>query len=132
MKSQTILLPILTLLLSTSALAQEADTELEPKEHWKCHDWAAKRREPGEHPVLFEVKQYVNYVGEVLISGNSQAAMFKFQGLDRRWNWGLDEDGGYLFSITIKPNGEARYYDFSSVDPGKTKSPNELYFCRMQ
>ena len=55
-------------------------------------------------------------------------AQFRIDGLDRRWNFGLDE-GSYEFAIVIEPNGNGSYYDFSAVSSGERTGPKQLYSC---
>lgn len=56
-------------------------------------------------------------------------ARFGIAGLNRRWDFSLDEDGTYDFAIVIEPNGDGSYYDFSRVAAGESTSPSQLYSC---
>ena len=56
-------------------------------------------------------------------------ATYKMDGLEKRWNWGLDrETFSYDYAITLSPDKTAAYYDFTTSTDGRAKS-SAIYKC---
>ena len=58
----------------------------------------------------------------------AKAAQFYIAGVDRRWNWCL-EDGVYLCTFIIDPKGWGRYVNFRGVPVGKKIKPSGVFKC---
>ncbi|MDE0511036.1 MAG: hypothetical protein OXI88_04560 [Gammaproteobacteria bacterium] len=73
------------------------------------------------------------HFGEIQVANTApQTALFRMKGLNRRWDFGLNEDdGGYNYAFIIKPDGAGVYYDFSSITPGKTTKGSQAYQCEL-
>lgn len=50
----------------------------------------------------------------IIFNGEYVGTSYNLSGLDKRWNWGLDEDKNYDYSIIMSPNNIARFYNFQS------------------
>ena len=60
--------------------------------------------------------------GEVAVSGLTRSARFQVNGLELRWDFGLDDDGNFEYAFVIQPDRTGLYYDFSRSRDG-TASP---------
>ena len=77
--------------------------------------------------ILEELSKMAERTGEIAVAGTTHMTSFKVQGVNRRWNWSLDEEkGGYQDTLIIKPNGDADYYDFRGTE--RTK-PSVFFKC---
>ena len=66
--------------------------------------------------------------GSIDVAGVTHSTHFRVAGFERRWNFGSDnDDSGFGYSLIIKPDGTAGYYDFTSSD---TADPDMLLTCR--
>lgn len=67
----------------------------------------------------------------VEVAGTINPTLFRLVGLERRWDWGDDGDGGYPYAVTIETDGTGQYYDFSTVmadaDGGYRTKPSALF-----
>ena len=108
--------------------AKPKPDNFEPDEQWAC----------GGH-VSFLLDDDVSVtlaadvdarVGTVEIANSAVAATytrFEVDGLDRRWDWCVDEDGEFLCAFIIGPKGDGGYYKF---DPDEEKAkPSDLFAC---
>ncbi len=76
-------------------------------------------------------------MGRIKFAGETFVTDFLLQGLDRRWNWGQDSRRNYDYSIILRSNNRAGYYDFS-VDKsfpqklldGDRVSPRQMFECK--
>ena len=81
-----------------------------------------------------EVRFQVGYFKEGDIIGfilygtgtTGESAFFSRNGLDLRWDWGLDTEGSFKYSFVIQPDGTGLYYDFSTSKDGNAK-PRGIY-----
>ena len=69
-------------------------------------------------------------VGRVSVAGTSHVAGFSVNGLNLRWNFGDDAEGGYDYSFIIRPDGTGLYYDFSH-STGGTANASQTYKCEV-
>ena len=53
---------------------------------------------------------------------------FGIDGLEKRWNWCLDNNETYRCSFTIDVEGNGKYYKF--LNDENTAKPTEIYQCR--
>ena len=86
--------------------------------------------------VRFQVGYFLeNGIGFVLYGNGTvgEEAYFSRQGLDLRWDWGIDynTDGpkGFRYSFVMEPDGTGLYYDFSTSTDGTAK-PRGIYKVR--
>ena len=74
-----------------------------------------------------------NGTGTVSFDNVVEPTMFQIEGIERRWNWCLGDDGGFDCSFLISPNGRARYYNFAVSEPdpdGMSRAkPTDLFKC---
>lgn len=66
--------------------------------------------------------------GEVQFDGMTYPARFRFAGIKRRWDFGLDLGRlTHLYAITIRPDGIGHYFDFSTADTGES---SQTFMCQ--
>ncbi len=105
-------------------------TESEPGEFdtWKCEDYVARSG------VIVELGKLnaSSETGFILFDGTNAGALasYRRQGLDHRWNWGLNSEESYDFSIIVRTDGTGLYYDFTAVDPGENITARDVFYCR--
>ena len=56
-------------------------------------------------------------------------ADYRLDGLNKRWDFGLQPNNRYSFAIVLEPDLSARYYDFSLSDDGTAKA-SQTYRCK--
>jgi len=89
---------------------------------WYCSEFLMEEK-------LFEVG-YFSINGEncgFILYDNSdsgEVAYYSRKGLNHRWDWPL-ENGTY--SLWIKPDGTALYYDFEGVPAGQSTRASDVY-----
>lgn len=97
------------------ALAAESDKVI-----WSC------KQPYGKENILWlvewEDKSYIKVFDERI------PAKYTMDGLQKRWNWELDEDFTYTYAITLAPDRYASYYDFSTSKDGTAKA-SDKYKC---
>ena len=62
--------------------------------------------------------------GEVIAAGETQQTAFHVAGINRRWDWGLQPEGGYQYALIITPDGTGKYFDFG-IEP--TAKPSDIF-----
>lgn len=67
--------------------------------------------------------------GDIDVAGINHKGFYRVDGFDRRWNFGLNEDGSFDYSFFIDPKGFGRYSNFSSVEAGETVMPSQFFHC---
>ena len=100
-------------------------------ERWGCGDHVYGCRSGG-CPV--KLKAYFDTgVGTVEVAGTVNATLFDVVGLERRWDWGDDGDGGSAYAIVLTADGTAQYYNFSKVMPdadgARRTKPSDFFRC---
>lgn len=100
-----------------------AAERLESLEVWRCFDETSFNRTD----VLLMLRRLENG-GEVSVAGATYSTLFEVRGLDRRWDFGLDDDGTFDYMFRIEPDGTGLYYDFSRSTDGTAK-PSQTYQC---
>ena len=109
------LLTALSITLLGSAYAAE-------EEGWDCSNPGSSKttlkliRAGDDSRIIFDVREI--------------PARYKDQGLDRRWDFGLDDDGSYDYAVVLQPSNVAGYIDFSGVDPGDRKDARQTFNCK--
>lgn len=61
----------------------------------------------------------------VSVASMDYPAFYSVKGINRRWDFGND----FNFSITLKPDGNGAYYDFSDIEAGESTSPEQTFRC---
>ncbi|MYE01845.1 MAG: hypothetical protein F4Y03_11315 [Alphaproteobacteria bacterium] len=67
--------------------------------------------------------------GTVRAAGVTHETAFRVDGIDRRWNWGLDAGSNpraYRYSFLIEASGDGMFFNFGSRDRVK---PSGFYEC---
>ena len=91
---------------------------------WECKAYS----ETWDRILLRLVASPDNGIGAVYAAGSEQIARYGTEGLDRRWDFGINSDGnGYDFAILMRPTGETLYYNFTIKSEA---SPSQRYWCR--
>ena len=120
---------VLAIVFTSVAVAEEEEEAPEIVELWECFSYL------DENTTLFTLAQRRWSSGKVdggvqlagmLLLHNSQ---FKVEGLNRRWDWGMD-DSGYRYSIVVSPDGTANYYDFRNADSGVIVGSQQSFKCK--
>lgn len=104
--------------------AHSADFELLT---WDCFDDKYSKK-----IIIQLVAEPLFEEGTVKIGGTKIDVEYQLKGLKRRWDWGeaFDSKGGGVlpYSIIMKPNGWAGYYDFTTESG--TISSSMTVFCK--
>jgi hypothetical protein len=93
---------------------------------WRCNDYVNGGR------TLLEVGTFENArlgaFGFVLYDGGNagEPTHYRRSGINHRWDWGPHTTE---YAFIIKPDGTGLYYDFSSVQAGKSATASEVYRC---
>ncbi len=74
--------------------------------------------------------QNLDGIGFILLDGGytGELTTYRRTGLEHRWDWGLIGTG-YKYSFLLKTDGTGLYYDFTSVEDGKTTTARAVYKC---
>ncbi len=99
----------------------EAKERLESLETWRCFDESDFNRTN----VLLTLSR-LEHGGEVSVAGTTYSTQFEVRGLDRRWDFGLDDDGTFDYMFRIELDGTGLYYDFSRSTDGTAKPSQRL------
>jgi len=69
--------------------------------------------------------------GKIAVAGVIHDTHFEIEGINRRWDWNVDEQAGKaLDALVIKNDGGGAYYDFRGVKGVQTSTwPRELLQC---
>ena len=62
-------------------------------------------------------------VGFIRVAGQSYLASFRYEGFNRRWDWGRGR-----YTVLIEPSGDGRYYDFGD-DRKSSVPPSQFFEC---
>ena len=104
----------------------KAAEQIESLETWRCFDATDFNRTNG----LLTLSRLENG-GEVSIAGTTHPAAFEVEGLNRRWDFGLDDDGTFDYMFLIEPGG--RYTGPRTLDGPLAMTDDELreHFARI-
>ena len=104
------------------------EVPLESVEVWRCFDFF----DEDEDAALFKLTRYTEGLGLVQVAGTINHATFSIQGLDRRWDWDWSEDySTFRYSIVVRPNGSANYYNFDFADEEGRAESRQIYKCEI-
>lgn len=124
----------LVVFLAAQAFSQDAQERIRivdhSKEWWRCYDVSDYSQEKnlvklfGLIATTKEGESISN--ASVEFAGIRHSAVFKVIGLNRRWDFVLEE-GFYTYAFEIIPNGTGSYYDFTGQE-GKVE-PSQVFKC---
>jgi hypothetical protein len=97
------------------------------EETWDC--FASQFATSGE-PLVVAAIGDDKESGEIHVAGTVHRATYRVVGFKRRWDFGLQPDNTFDYAFIIEPNGQSRYYDFSSVEAGEPKTESMTFFCK--
>lgn len=95
-------------------------------ERWKCGYSCYGRS--GNCPVRLKAN-FRDGTGEVSFDGIVERMNFQIQGLERRWDWCLANDGTFDCAFVISVDGRGRYYTFHGLDDTIRAMPADLFTC---
>ena len=95
-------------------------------EHWICGDYYEGCGLFSSNCVTL-VANLRNGTGEVKFSSFVERTEFRIDGIERRWNWCMQEDYSYRCSFIISVDGTGSYYNFGGTDG--TAKPRDLFKC---
>ncbi len=110
-------LACLAFLLAPESISEEPEGE-SPKTVWSCKALF------GNENILWLVEWGNN--SYVKVFDDRISAKYSMDGLDKRWDWG--RGFSYTFAITLGPDKEAAYYDFTGSEDGRAKA-SAIYKC---
>jgi hypothetical protein len=72
--------------------------------------------------------------GTIQVAGTEQKAVYSVKGFDRRWDFDYNtESNSFNYSLIIKPNGKAYYYDFTAPSAKEGIAPPNMGLdCRQK
>jgi hypothetical protein len=115
-------LPIALMIFAGTTYGNEPEWD----EIWKCQT----------NTITLKWHESTNvFNGEVTIGPKVYLANFRWQGLKRRWNFGVDgDDFSYDYAVTIEPTNfyNGAYYDFSTTESGKQVKASNQFTCYRQ
>jgi hypothetical protein len=111
------------LLLTFTLLSMKVAAAAAPIEIWECKEGY----DSWDNILVIATVEDGRQYGEILVAGVTHKSQFQIQGFDRRWDFGLAENGRFKYAFVIAPNGRGSYYDFSL---SKETKPNMLMHCR--
>lgn len=94
-----------------------AEKVLVPVERWACTPGVDRYN--GEKDNLWLTASGSR--GQVLFGGVTEIAYYELAGLERKWHWGL-RDGSYDYTLNLRPDDIAFYFDFSSKESTKSSA----------
>ena len=97
-------------------------------EQWKCGDYLDGCGFLARDCVTL-IANLHDGTGEIRFSEIVETTQFEVQGLERRWNWCLNNvEGTYECAFVISVDGTGSYYNFRDSDSG-TEKPRGLFKC---
>lgn len=113
---------VAALALSSTVLAEDRVVA----EVWECADHS----DGAWRTILLSATVNQNRTtGQIVAAGTTQWAAFEVAGIERRWDFSLDDEGYFNYTLVISPNGDGRYYDFSKARKGR---PSIVMKCRQK
>ena len=67
-------------------------------------------------------------LGRVTFAGSESYSQYEIRGLERRWNWCLDDDDSFGCAFVLQAGGDGAYYDFAA--PSTTTQPDGSHVAR--
>jgi hypothetical protein len=98
-------------------------------QHWGCTPgttWS------GESKPALWLNISSQSTGSVQIDGKTVDTTYAQTGLNRTWYWGLNDDGIYEYSISLRGDGAALYFDFAGKSTASEEEgpPPKFFTCR--
>jgi hypothetical protein len=107
---------IIFFLLFSSSMSVSAS------ELWECRDIYQTQWDDILLTATIDEKRKA---GIINVAGVFYDSVFTITGFDRRWDF-----GNFKYSFIVSPNGDAKYYDFTSAKKGEAISPSMFFKCR--
>jgi hypothetical protein len=71
-----------------------------------------------------------HYDSSITALGKTHFALDHFEGLNKRWDFGVNDEG-FNYSLVLEPDQSAAYYDFSRAKDGEMVSASAVFFCEL-
>ena len=68
--------------------------------------------------------------GTIQVSGVLYQTTYSVEGINRRWDWDMQEDSSYDYAFVLKPGGTGFFFDFSSAEGGETNTSSQSFSCK--
>ena len=100
-------------------------------EGWMCY---AENDDAKIEPAIILIYAKSKRDGELALvqaAGVEHSASFRVAGINRRWDFGYDEnEGAYLYAFIIKADGTGLYYDFSLSSRDRARA-SDIFACEL-
>lgn len=93
-------------------------------EEWECRDIYGASKILAKATVDDGGK-----TGAISVAGVTHKTAYAVNGFERRWDFGLRNDGSYTYAFIVRPDGAATYFDFGS---SKTAKPSIFMQCKQK
>lgn len=101
----------------TAQLAVQKFFGSDDTEWWRCDDSARFIMDDGcgedGCPVTLAANPAM-HLGRVTFAGSESYGRYEIRGLERRWNWCLDDDESFGCAFVLQAGGDGAYYDFNA------------------
>ena len=131
MRPIAVLILVFALAAPSSGLSSPLD-RYDLKERWTCYSALDSSRET----ILFILEWWTPpevggvELGKVLLaSSGEEIGLFEFEGDNRRWSYDLDDNNHLRKAVIVRPDGDAKYYDFANAARGEFVQPSQSLFC---
>ena len=99
------------------AVAERSFLESDHTEWWRCDDSTRFFVDDGcgedGCPVTLAANPTM-LLGKVIFAGSESYARYGVEGLQRRWDWCSQDDGGFDCAFVLRAGGDGVYYDFNA------------------
>ncbi len=118
-------------LMGSCIFVQTKESSSTTTEKWQCFDlWDSYEKTALVKLTRTIEKDERSGFGEVLVAGVTHKALFRVEGLNRRWDFGKEtRTGAYSYAFVIEPDGTGVYLDFSHVEPGVQIKGSQFFNC---
>jgi hypothetical protein len=114
--------------LTLAPLCHPADADLPTDQTWACR--SGDTFVPSGSSVIIRAKRFSEPSrGSVKVDNIERPASFSYRGLDKRWDFGLNDKDTYDYAVIIFPDGMGAYYDFSATSPTTIVKPSLVLRC---
>ena len=132
MRYMAALLILLAAVVGTPAQSR-AEFDHTVLERWLCYDSA----DSDHSEVVVVAERWSQEAGEdttagmVQIAGEFNAAIFRINGIDRRWDFGVTEESIAEFAFIVRDTGHAAYYDLTEAERDERVGPTRRFTCEL-
>lgn len=113
-----------------SATVAVSDGDDPGRETWQCFERRGRSRRAPLVTLRRSTGVFIDWSAEVAVAGAKHPAVFKMEGLNRRWNFGLTMNLDLPYAVIIKPDGTGLYYDFTPSTDGRAEA-SDFFDCRL-